>query len=143
MVGCVSSGVCVCVFAGKVTFHPDLDEEIDFLHSYIEKQEVTEIRPSHLQSKHPGTTSAVTSRHKPSSLTDVCSYGVSRPVVPPCLQLLSTPRRMFRKTRRMSPHTRRTAQRAPLLGLGRPPPLPPARRPPSPGTRRWTAELVP
>lgn len=44
---------------GKVTFNPDLDEEIDFLHSVIEKQEVTEIRQSKKQSKHPA---AVTSQ---------------------------------------------------------------------------------
>lgn len=40
--------------SGKVTFYPDLDEEIDFLHSVIEKQEVSEIRQPKKQSKHPG-----------------------------------------------------------------------------------------
>lgn len=44
---------------GKMTFYPDLDEEIDLLHSVIEKQEVTEIRPHKQQSKHPA---AVTSQ---------------------------------------------------------------------------------
>ncbi|XP_044030573.1 neural proliferation differentiation and control protein 1a [Siniperca chuatsi] len=44
---------------GKVTFYPDLDEEIDYLHSVIEKQEVTEIKPPKKQSKHPA---AVTSQ---------------------------------------------------------------------------------
>ncbi|XP_070781161.1 neural proliferation differentiation and control protein 1-like [Enoplosus armatus] len=38
---------------GKVAFYPDLDEEIDYLHSVIEKQEVTEIKPPKKQSKHP------------------------------------------------------------------------------------------
>ncbi|XP_029299898.1 neural proliferation differentiation and control protein 1a isoform X2 [Cottoperca gobio] len=39
---------------GKVTFHPDLDEEIDFLHAVIEKQQVTEIKKQTKQSaKHP------------------------------------------------------------------------------------------
>ncbi|XP_034403383.1 neural proliferation differentiation and control protein 1a isoform X2 [Cyclopterus lumpus] len=37
---------------GKVSFYPDLDEEIDYIHSVIEKQEVTEIKPPR-QSKHP------------------------------------------------------------------------------------------
>ncbi|XP_068561960.1 neural proliferation differentiation and control protein 1a [Cebidichthys violaceus] len=37
---------------GKVTFYPDLDEEIDYLHAVIEKQEVTEIKPPK-QSRHP------------------------------------------------------------------------------------------
>ncbi|XP_034054060.1 neural proliferation differentiation and control protein 1a isoform X2 [Gymnodraco acuticeps] len=45
---------------GKVAFYPDLDEEIDFLHSVIEKQEVTEIKTErHHTSKHPA---AVTSQ---------------------------------------------------------------------------------
>ncbi|KAF3848930.1 hypothetical protein F7725_015427 [Dissostichus mawsoni] len=45
---------------GKVAFYPDLDEEIDFLHSVIEKQEVTEIKTErHNTSKHPA---AVTSQ---------------------------------------------------------------------------------
>ncbi|KAK5851883.1 hypothetical protein PBY51_023400 [Eleginops maclovinus] len=39
---------------GKVAFYPDLDEEIDFLHSVIEKQEVTEIETQrHHTTKHP------------------------------------------------------------------------------------------
>ncbi|XP_042251172.1 neural proliferation differentiation and control protein 1a [Thunnus maccoyii] len=38
---------------GKNTFYPDLDEEIDYLHSYIEKQEVAEIKHPQKQSKHP------------------------------------------------------------------------------------------
>ncbi|KAK5878770.1 hypothetical protein CesoFtcFv8_024148 [Champsocephalus esox] len=39
---------------GQVAFYPDLDEEIDFLHSVIEKQEVTEIKTErHHTSKHP------------------------------------------------------------------------------------------
>jgi len=36
-----------------VVFYPDLDEEIDYIHSVIEKQEVTDIEPPK-QSKHPG-----------------------------------------------------------------------------------------
>lgn len=43
----------VC-FLCKVKFYPDVDEEIDYLHSVIEKQEVTEIRPPKKHSKHPG-----------------------------------------------------------------------------------------
>lgn len=38
---------------GKVTFYPGLDEEIDYLHSVIEKQEVTEIKTPRKLSKHP------------------------------------------------------------------------------------------
>ncbi|XP_068430986.1 neural proliferation differentiation and control protein 1a [Clinocottus analis] len=37
---------------GKPVFYPDLDEEIDYLHAVIEKQEVTEIKPQR-QTKHP------------------------------------------------------------------------------------------
>lgn len=37
---------------GKVTSYPGLDEEIDYLHSIIEKQEVTEIKTPKKQSKH-------------------------------------------------------------------------------------------
>nr|XP_019937445.1 PREDICTED: neural proliferation differentiation and control protein 1-like [Paralichthys olivaceus] len=37
-----------------VTLYPDLDEEIDFLQSVIEKQEVSEIKTPKKQSKHPG-----------------------------------------------------------------------------------------
>lgn len=37
---------------GKPVFYPDLDEEIDYLHAVIEKQEVTEIKPPR-QSTHP------------------------------------------------------------------------------------------
>ena len=35
-------------------FYQDLDEEIDYLHSVIAKQEVSEIKPPHKQPKHPG-----------------------------------------------------------------------------------------
>lgn len=35
-------------------FYPDLDEEIDYIHSVIEKQEVIETKPPKKQSKHPG-----------------------------------------------------------------------------------------
>ena len=34
--------VCVCVSADKMTTIPDLDEEIDFLQSVIDKQQVIE-----------------------------------------------------------------------------------------------------
>ncbi|XP_054468768.1 neural proliferation differentiation and control protein 1a [Anoplopoma fimbria] len=37
---------------GKAAFYPDLDEEIDYLHAVIEKQELTEIKTTK-QSKHP------------------------------------------------------------------------------------------
>ncbi|XP_037341142.1 neural proliferation differentiation and control protein 1a [Pungitius pungitius] len=37
---------------GKVAFYPDLDEEIDYIHSVIEKQEVTEFKPPK-RTKHP------------------------------------------------------------------------------------------
>ncbi|XP_035523944.1 neural proliferation differentiation and control protein 1a [Morone saxatilis] len=45
---------------GKVTFYPDPDEEIDYIHSVIEKQEMREeIQPPKKQIKHPA---AVTSQ---------------------------------------------------------------------------------
>ncbi|XP_071396894.1 neural proliferation differentiation and control protein 1a isoform X2 [Centroberyx affinis] len=37
---------------GKTTFYPDLDEEIDYLHSVIEKQEVSEIKPAKQSRQH-------------------------------------------------------------------------------------------
>ncbi|XP_061657808.1 neural proliferation differentiation and control protein 1a isoform X2 [Syngnathoides biaculeatus] len=37
----------------KVQFYPDLDEEIDFIHSYIEKQEISAIEPPKTQLKPP------------------------------------------------------------------------------------------
>ncbi|XP_072227954.1 neural proliferation differentiation and control protein 1a [Leuresthes tenuis] len=45
---------------GKVTTYSDLDEEIDFLHSVIEKQEVPEIKPSKMKSKPPASISLQT-----------------------------------------------------------------------------------
>ncbi|XP_023146266.1 neural proliferation differentiation and control protein 1a [Amphiprion ocellaris] len=44
---------------GKMTSYADLDEEIDFLHSVIEKQEVSEVKIPTKQSKHPA---AITSQ---------------------------------------------------------------------------------
>ncbi|KAM6902131.1 neural proliferation differentiation and control protein 1a [Xenentodon cancila] len=42
---------------GKVTPYSDLDEEIDFIHSVIEKQEVFEKKPSKNHPQHPVSTS--------------------------------------------------------------------------------------
>lgn len=39
---------------GKGTFYPDLDDEIDYLHSVIEKQSVSEFISVTKQPKHPG-----------------------------------------------------------------------------------------
>ncbi|XP_037609247.1 neural proliferation differentiation and control protein 1a [Sebastes umbrosus] len=40
-------------------FYPDLDEEIDYIHSVIEKQEVIETKPPKKQSKHPAAVADV------------------------------------------------------------------------------------
>ncbi|KAM9338087.1 neural proliferation differentiation and control protein 1a [Symphorus nematophorus] len=48
------------VHHGKVKFYPELDEEIDYLRSVIEKQEVTEIKPPNTQPKHPAAVTAQT-----------------------------------------------------------------------------------
>ncbi|KAM9841898.1 neural proliferation differentiation and control protein 1a isoform 2-T2 [Aulostomus maculatus] len=48
-------------YHGKITDYPDLDEEIDYLHSYIEKLELSEDTPMKKQFKHPVTSAAVIS----------------------------------------------------------------------------------
>ncbi|TNN70742.1 hypothetical protein EYF80_019025 [Liparis tanakae] len=53
MAGLERKGQC------KVVFYPDLDEEIDYIHSVIEKQEVTDIKPPK-QPKHPAAKADVT-----------------------------------------------------------------------------------
>lgn len=45
---------------GKTPIYPDLDEEIDYLHSYIEKQAVTEIKQPEKQVKHPAAADSQT-----------------------------------------------------------------------------------
>ncbi|XP_041816008.1 neural proliferation differentiation and control protein 1a [Chelmon rostratus] len=57
---------------GKVTFYPELDEEIDYLHSAIEKQEVIEIKPPEKQSKHPAAITSQTDAKK--SQTDASKH---------------------------------------------------------------------
>nr|XP_046231166.1 neural proliferation differentiation and control protein 1a [Scatophagus argus] len=57
---------------GKVTFYPDLDEEIDYLHSVIEKQEVTEVKPPRKTAKHPAAVGSQTDAKK--SRTDASSH---------------------------------------------------------------------
>uniref|UniRef100_A0AAQ4Q9B3 Neural proliferation, differentiation and control, 1a n=1 Tax=Gasterosteus aculeatus aculeatus TaxID=481459 RepID=A0AAQ4Q9B3_GASAC len=47
-----SPSICISGSYGKVAFYPDVDEEIDYIHSVIEKQEVTEIKPPK-RTKHP------------------------------------------------------------------------------------------
>ncbi|KAF1377404.1 hypothetical protein PFLUV_G00200470 [Perca fluviatilis] len=73
---------------GKVTFYPDVDEEIDYLHSIIEKQEVTEIRPPTKHSKHPAAVTSQTdvkniktdsSKHKPKSQDRISVENVHAP----------------------------------------------------------------
>ncbi|KAM3599785.1 uncharacterized protein V6R79_011505 [Siganus canaliculatus] len=49
---------------GKVIFYPDSDEEIDYIHSVIEKQEVSESRPPKQPSKHPAAISYQTDVNK-------------------------------------------------------------------------------
>uniref|UniRef100_A0A3B5ASG8 Neural proliferation, differentiation and control, 1a n=1 Tax=Stegastes partitus TaxID=144197 RepID=A0A3B5ASG8_9TELE len=50
---------------GKMTSYTDLDEEIDFLHSVIAKQEVSQMKTPKKQSKHPGKTPAQTTTAAP------------------------------------------------------------------------------
>ncbi|XP_070845396.1 neural proliferation differentiation and control protein 1a [Chaetodon trifascialis] len=62
---------------GKVIYYPELDEEIDYLHSAIAKQEVIDVRPPERQSKYPAAITSQTdakksqtaaSKHKQQSL---------------------------------------------------------------------------
>ncbi|KAM7369136.1 hypothetical protein PAMP_013429 [Pampus punctatissimus] len=56
----------------KTTLYPDLDEEIDYLRSYIEKQEVTEIKQPKKQTKHPAAVNSQTDVKK--SKTDASKH---------------------------------------------------------------------
>ncbi|KAM6975930.1 neural proliferation differentiation and control protein 1a [Tautogolabrus adspersus] len=51
-------------FIYKMSFYPYLDEEIDYLHSVIEKQEISEIKPPKQQSKHPAAVASQTNVKK-------------------------------------------------------------------------------
>ncbi|XP_031133878.1 neural proliferation differentiation and control protein 1a isoform X2 [Sander lucioperca] len=75
-----------------VKFYPDVDEEIDYLHSVIEKQEVTEIRPPKKHSKHPAAVTSQTdvkkvktdaSKHKQKSQDRVSLENVNAPITAP------------------------------------------------------------
>lgn len=59
---------------GKLVFYPDLDEEIDYIHSVIEKQEVTDIEPPK-QSKHPAAKADVTKSKTDASKLQEASQG--------------------------------------------------------------------
>ncbi|XP_034752473.1 neural proliferation differentiation and control protein 1a isoform X2 [Etheostoma cragini] len=75
-----------------VTFYPNVDEEIDYLHSVIEKQEVTEIRPPKKHSKHPAAVTSQTdvkkiqtdaSKHKQKSQDRLSIENVTTPTTAP------------------------------------------------------------
>ncbi|XP_032394945.1 neural proliferation differentiation and control protein 1a isoform X1 [Etheostoma spectabile] len=77
---------------GKVTFYPNVDEEIDYLHSVIEKQEVTEIRPPKKHSEHPAAVTSQTdvkkiktdaSKHKQKSPDRLSIENVNTPTKAP------------------------------------------------------------
>ncbi|GAA6232034.1 neural proliferation differentiation and control protein 1-like [Lates japonicus] len=56
----------------RVSYYPDLDEEIDFLESVITKQEVTELKQPNKQSKHPAAVTSQTDVKK--SKTDASKH---------------------------------------------------------------------
>ncbi|XP_032394946.1 neural proliferation differentiation and control protein 1a isoform X2 [Etheostoma spectabile] len=75
-----------------VTFYPNVDEEIDYLHSVIEKQEVTEIRPPKKHSEHPAAVTSQTdvkkiktdaSKHKQKSPDRLSIENVNTPTKAP------------------------------------------------------------
>ncbi|XP_033502021.1 neural proliferation differentiation and control protein 1a [Epinephelus lanceolatus] len=57
---------------GKMRVYPDVDEEIDYLHSVIEKQEISEIKPPRKQPKHPAADTSPTDANK--SKTDASEH---------------------------------------------------------------------
>ncbi|XP_034566364.1 neural proliferation differentiation and control protein 1-like [Notolabrus celidotus] len=49
---------------GKVSNYPNLDDEIDYLHSIIEKQVVSEVKSQKQQNRHPATAASQTDAQK-------------------------------------------------------------------------------
>lgn len=97
---------------GKVAIYQDLDEEIDFLHSVIEKQEVTAIKSPKQKSKHPDVAKSRTdaSKHKQTSQDRLSGENPNATTAPPAV-----------------PNTPTPEPRATVLGRVGPIPVPPSK----------------